>query len=158
MNKYKTSFATLTALLLLTGCNEQAIEKMEIEPEAGQNPYWQDLSVFKVNTEEPRATFVVYDEAKKLAADDYLSSPYYKQLNGEWDFKWSPNPLAVPAGFYKPDFDISDWDRLPVPSNWQMHGYDYPIYTNIEYPFPKNPPFVPLDENATGASLACCLP
>lgn len=151
MNHSKLTIAVISGLMALSGCQGNSTATDTVQTQPATPVYWQDLSVFKVNTEEPRATFVVYDDAAKVAADDYASSPYYKLLNGDWDFKWSVNPSAVPKEFFKPDFDISDWDKLPVPSNWQMHGYDYPIYTNIEYPIPKNPPFVPQDENATGA-------
>jgi len=156
MHKNKIAIAVLTGIFTLSGCNGENNESnttVEAVQEVTNNSpaYWQDLSVFKVNTEAPRATFIPYDSADKIATDEYASSPQYKLLNGNWDFKWSANPSAVPKGFYKPEFDISDWDKLPVPSNWQMHGYDYPIYTNIEYPFPKNPPFVPQDDNPTGA-------
>ncbi|MCA0900805.1 glycoside hydrolase family 2 TIM barrel-domain containing protein [Microbulbifer agarilyticus] len=147
--KYKKLLvATLPGLIALSACTDEknvGIAKAEAPAE-----YWQDLSVYRVNTEKPHATFINYDSADKVAGDDYSSSPYYQLLNGDWEFLWSPNPAAVPAGFYKTDYDSSAWDRLPVPANWQMHGYDYPIYTNIEYPFPKNPPFVPQDDNPTG--------
>ncbi len=154
MNKNKLTIAILTGLLALSGCNtNQDSEQNTAQTKNVIKPadYWQDLSVFKVNTEEPRATFVPYDSADKLSADDYASSPHYKLLNGNWKFNWSANPSSVPTGFFKPEYDVSSWDELPVPANWQMHGYDYPIYTNIEYPFPKNPPFVPEDDNPTGA-------
>ncbi|WP_162272301.1 glycoside hydrolase family 2 TIM barrel-domain containing protein [Thalassotalea crassostreae] len=152
MNKNKLSVAILTGLLALSGCDSNTTTSNETAANNTSAPeYYQDLSVYKVNTENPRATFVRYESADKVAADDYASSPYYKLLNGNWKFNWSANPNAVPKGFFDPDFDVSEWDELPVPSNWQMHGYDYPIYTNIEYPFPKNPPFVPQDDNPTGA-------
>ena len=54
-----------------------------------------------------------------------------------------------PLDFVDRDFDDSGWDRLPVPSHWQLHGYGAPAYTNVRYPFPVDPPFVP-DENPTG--------
>lgn len=150
MKYNKLAVAVLTGLVALTGCSSKTEpSNTNTAPEAPV--YWQDLSVFKVNREAPRATFLPYDSADKVAADDYSTSPYYKSLNGDWKFNWSKNPSLVPKDFFKPEFDVSKWDELPVPSNWQMHGYDYPIYTNIEYPFPKNPPFVPQDENATGA-------
>lgn len=152
MNKKKLSVAILTGLLALSGCDSKPNVSSENATSATSAPeYYQDLSVYKVNTENPRATFVRYDSADKVAVDDYASSPYYKLLNGDWKFNWSANPSSVPAGFFKPEYDVSEWDELPVPANWQMHGYDYPIYTNIEYPFPKNPPFVPQDDNPTGA-------
>jgi len=154
MNKNKVTIAILTGLLALSGCNnnqENTESEIAVKKVTEQAVYWQDLSVFKVNTEEPRATFIAYDDKSKVSTDDYASSPYYQLLNGDWKFNWSANPASVPEDFFNPEFDVTKWDNLPVPSNWQMHGYDYPIYTNIPYPFPKNPPFVPEDDNPTGA-------
>jgi len=53
--------------------------------------------------------------------------------------------------FYKTDYDISSWAELPVPGDWQMYGYDYPIYVNIDYPFPKTAPLPPKDFNPVGS-------
>ena len=53
--------------------------------------------------------------------------------------------------FYQPAFDDSQWETIPVPANWQMHGYGIPIYTNIPYPFPKNPPHIPHEYNPVGS-------
>src|SRR3954471_24229221 len=69
-------------------------------------------------------------------------------LNGEWAFRLSER-ADLPADFVERDYDDSGWDRLPVPSHWQLHGYGAPAYTNVRYPFPVEPPFVP-DENPTG--------
>ncbi|MET0134807.1 MAG: glycoside hydrolase family 2 TIM barrel-domain containing protein, partial [Kibdelosporangium sp.] len=70
-------------------------------------------------------------------------------LNGDWRFHLSPSPAAAPDGFSDPGFDDSSWSTLPVPSNWQMHGHGKPAYTNVQYPFPVDPPYVP-SENPTG--------
>src|SRR4051794_14949863 len=69
-------------------------------------------------------------------------------LNGEWAFRLSPT-AEVPEEFAAADFDDGGWDRLPVPAHWQLHGYGAPAYTNVRYPFPVEPPFVP-DANPTG--------
>src|SRR3954447_21125769 len=69
-------------------------------------------------------------------------------LNGEWAFRLSER-ADLPPDFVERDYDDSGWDRLPVPSHWQLHGYGAPAYTNVRYPFPVDPPFVP-DENPTG--------
>ncbi|MDO4547737.1 MAG: glycoside hydrolase family 2 TIM barrel-domain containing protein, partial [Clostridia bacterium] len=72
-----------------------------------------------------------------------------KSLNGEWDFHYSPTG-KVPEGFEKTDYDAEeDWGRIDVPSCWEMHGYGKPNYTNVCYPIPFDPPFVP-DENPAG--------
>ncbi len=60
-------------------------------------------------------------------------------LNGRWRLALFPNPLAVPEGFAAPDFDDAAWDAIAVPGNWQLQGYDRPIYTNVQYPFPVDP-------------------
>ncbi len=69
-------------------------------------------------------------------------------LNGAWAFRLSER-ADVPADFVERRFDDSGWDRIPVPSHWQLHGYGAPVYTNVRYPFPLDPPYVP-DENPTG--------
>ncbi|GER28530.1 beta-galactosidase [Striga asiatica] len=75
--------------------------------------------------------------------------PFVKSLSGHWKFFLSSSPDKVPAQFHDSSFQDSSWATIPVPSNWQMHGLDRPIYTNIVYPFPLNPPKVP-EDNPTG--------
>lgn len=75
--------------------------------------------------------------------------PFVFSLSSYWKFHHSSKPENVPSSFHTPSFDDSTWTELPVPSNWQVHNHDIPIYTNIVYPFPLDPPFVP-KENPTG--------
>lgn len=75
--------------------------------------------------------------------------PFVKSLSGYWKFFLAQSPTAAPSDFHDPAFQDSTWEKIPVPSNWQMHGFDRPIYTNIIYPFPLDPPHVP-DDNPTG--------
>ncbi|KAK8919439.1 hypothetical protein KSP39_PZI021197 [Platanthera zijinensis] len=75
--------------------------------------------------------------------------PFVKSLSGYWNFYLASSPATIPLNFHDIGFDDSIWKSLPVPSNWQMHGFDRPIYTNTTYPFPLHPPHVPLD-NPTG--------
>jgi beta-galactosidase len=77
------------------------------------------------------------------------SSPLVLSLNGDWRFRLVERPEAIPETFARPDFDEADWAFLPVPSNWTMHGYDRPQYTNVQMPFDTAPPNVP-DQNPTG--------
>jgi beta-galactosidase len=70
-------------------------------------------------------------------------------LSGQWAFRFSPTLVAEPDGFELPDFDDAHWDRLAVPSHWQLRGYGKPAYLNISYPIPVDPPYVP-EENQTG--------
>ena len=68
-------------------------------------------------------------------------------LNGKWAFRFSPTPDKRPVGFHDPGFSTAGWDSIPVPSNWETEGYGTPIYTNVTYPFPKNPPFIDHSDN-----------
>lgn len=68
-----------------------------------------------------------------------------QSLNGQWRFALFEKPEAVEPAVIDPDFDDSAWAHIPVPSNWQMQGFDKPIYTNIQYPFADRPPYVPQD-------------
>lgn len=81
------------------------------------------------------------------AAAQDSGSPSWRLLNGEWRFSFYPAPEAVPASWIAED--CASAVAMPVPSNWQMQGFDTPIYTNVTYPIPVTPPFVPA-ENPTG--------
>lgn len=116
-------------------------------------PDWENPAVFGRNKLAPRAHFYRYGGRQAaLTARDWRDSEFYLSLNGSWKFHWSPRPADRPRDFYKPEFDADSWDEIPVPSNWQMHGYDYPIYVNIRYPFgPPDPPHVPHNFNPVGS-------
>ena len=81
------------------------------------------------------------------------ASPWFLPLNGEWDFHLAHKPEDVPADFTQPGFDPAGrdaWMKLPVPGNWTLHGtFDKPHYTNVQMPFPDEPPRVP-EQNPTG--------
>lgn len=83
------------------------------------------------------------------AARNKQQSEFQQSLNGQWLFQLFPQPEKVPSDCIELDFDDSSWPNITVPSNWQLQGYDKPIYTNIKYPFTDNAPFVPKD-NPTG--------
>lgn len=89
-----------------------------------------------------RSYYIPYESLEKALEGRKENSAYYKCLNGEWSFAYFERDIDVP------DF-ISDWDTIPVPSCWQMHGYDKPGYTNVVYPHPVDAPFVP-DDNPCG--------
>ena len=80
----------------------------------------------------------------------YETSGRYESLNGDWDFYFAMKPADAPKDFYKSK--VSGWDKIEVPSNWEMKGYDKPIYKSAVYPFrPINPPYVPQDYNPVGS-------
>lgn len=92
------------------------------------------------NKLDPVATFFRFDDAEAARSGDRDSSPYVKQLGGTWKFHYVGTPEERPLDFYKPDFDAGDWDDIAVPSNWELQGFGQPIYTNVTYPFDKDPP------------------
>ncbi|MBE1441959.1 glycoside hydrolase family 2 TIM barrel-domain containing protein [Paenibacillus sp. OAS669] len=111
-------------------------------------PDWRNREVLGRNTEPPHAGFIPYADAETALDNERAASPYYQSLNGNWAFKYSDNAADVPDKFYEPGFTAEDWDTIPVPSNWQLHGYGRPHYSSSYYPFPIDPPHVPADNPA----------
>ena len=114
-------------------------------------PAWNDINVIRENAERPRAHFVGYPSPEAAIAGDLATNPWYRSLNGRWKFHYSPRPADRPADFFQLDFDVAHWDEIPVPSNWELAGYGYPIYVNIPYPFAVDEPNVPEDDNPVGS-------
>ena len=116
------------------------------------SPPWEDPEIFRINRLEPHATFYRFaSEEEALKGDSYLRSPFYLDLNGSWSFQYVESSFDRPQYFYLPQYDVSGWETLTVPSNWEIQGYGIPIYTNVVYPFPKNPPFIDQSINAVGS-------
>ncbi len=123
----------------------ELVEKPKIK-----SPYWEDETIFEENKERGIATYMPYaNKAEMLADKDYYACPWvypvnsrYRSLNGTWRFNFVDEPSKRPLDFFKEGFDVSAWDTIPVPSNWEMHGYDRPIYCNVEYPHGNTPPFI----------------
>lgn len=112
-----------------------------------QRPDWANLAVLERNRLPTRAHFFNYrTEASALAADA-AKGGYHQSLNGTWKFLHNESPFEAPAW---EDVDPTTWDGIKVPGMWQLQGYDRPHYTNVNYPFPVDPPNVPL-ENETGS-------
>ncbi|WP_139902752.1 glycoside hydrolase family 2 TIM barrel-domain containing protein [Clostridium thermarum] len=111
--------------------------------------YYEDLDVMEVNREAPRAYFIPYRSEAAALSKKRGQSDFYQNLNGTWKFKYYSSIKEVEDGFYQEGRDVSEWDDLIVPSCWQVKGYDQCHYTNINYPFPCDPPYVP-NENPAG--------
>ena len=110
---------------------------------------WENERIYAINKEEGRATFIPFANSEEMKADPAYTRPWertrssrYLLLNGNWKFNWVKQPSERPVDFYKTSYDVSGWKEIPVPSNWEMHGYGTPIYTNITYPIRNNPPFI----------------
>ena len=110
---------------------------------SGNRPSWNDINVIRENTEAPRAHFI----PGRIDPSDIRQL----SLNGTWRFNYSDSPSARPPVFYATSFDVSTWDEIPVPSNWERHGYGYPIYINVPYAFEIDEPNVPTEKNPVGS-------
>ena len=112
--------------------------------------YWEDETRFEENKEPGHATYMPYASEKEMTADaKFYAKPWNDShsslqcsLNGDWAFNLVSEPSQRPVDFYKEDFDVSGWKTIPVPSNWEMQGYDHPIYANVEYPHANTPPYI----------------
>jgi len=103
---------------------------------------WENHRVMGEGREEPRAAFFPCPDEKSARRASYGESPWRKSLNGNWKFRWARTPEERPRGFERPGYRVASWKTIPVPSNWQLQGYGTPLYSNITYPFRKDPPRV----------------
>ncbi|MFA5859880.1 MAG: glycoside hydrolase family 2 TIM barrel-domain containing protein [Elusimicrobiota bacterium] len=111
---------------------------------------WENHQLTGINRLTPHAYLPSYSDIKSALRSEYRNDKTrFLSLNGEWKFGYYQSPLVVPEKFWLEKFDDKKWDSLKVPSMWQMRGYGYPHYTNVQYPFPVDPPRVPTD-NPTG--------
>ena len=108
--------------------------------------YYEDLHTHHLGTTPNRTYFI----PASVRMDDLIEhrehSDRFQLLNGDWKFKYCESIHTFEDLFYEQGFDAGSWDTIPVPSVWQNHGYDQHQYTNIRYPFPVDPPYVPVDD------------
>jgi beta-galactosidase len=107
-----------------------------------RNNEWEKPAIVEQYKEAARASFMLFDNKQDAAADKFETASSYQSLNGLWSFLYSDNYNNRPLDFFEINFNSSKWSKLSVPSNWELNGFGLPIYTNIIYPFPTNPPFV----------------
>lgn len=118
---------------------------------AGQeiNNDWENPARPVHNTMKPAAWFIPYPgEAAALSKGN---SPFIKSLDGIWKFNLVNTPAERPVTFYKDHYDLRKWHDIKVPASWQTEGFDRFIFTDVEYPIPVNPPYVPADYNPVGS-------
>ncbi len=132
-------------LALLAGCDRDNRVPFPAELE---NPH-----VFDIHKTPPHATLYPYATVEQALANEPDRSPWYLLLNGTWKFKWVRSPKDRPVDFQDPTVDVSGWDDIPVPSNWELLGYGIPIYVNQPYEWTRHPdpPHVPHDYNPVGS-------
>ena len=107
--------------------------------------YYEDLSVLHENTMPARAYFIPASKRMDNLVEHREESDRMQLLNGTWKFQYFNSIYDVQDPFFEKDYDTENFDEIQVPSVWQMAGYDTHQYTNIRYPFPFDPPYVPQD-------------
>ncbi len=139
-------------LFMFVGCNASVERKDEPDvnhkevvkagKEASVPTEIEDPTIIGLNKLPPRTSVWPCPDLSSCQKSDYDTSPWVQSLNGTWKFHFSVNPTVRPAGFYKLDYDVSDWTDIPVPSTWERQGHGVPLYVNITYPFAVDPPKV----------------
>jgi beta-galactosidase len=139
----------LTCLVLVMCCNLGTLN--------AQLKEWEDPSIFGINKLAPHAYFIPYNTEQAAWDNNPSSSDNYLSLNGLWKFNLAKTPEQRPADFYREDYNVSRWETIPVPANWEREGYDTAIYVNTTYPFwqiakrKPNPPEIPRGYNPVGS-------
>ena len=114
--------------------------------------YYENPHILHVNTMPNRAYFIPDARRNDALVEHRETSQRFQLLDGTWQFRYYHSIYDLQDPFYAPGCDLADYDTIPVPSVWQNYGYDHHQYTNIRYPFPADPPYVP-KENPCGAYL-----
>jgi beta-galactosidase len=122
------------------------------QPAETSRPEWQDETRVHEGTEAPSATMAIFPDERAAQAWRRDASPFFASLNGDWKIACVTRPADRIPGLWKPEFDDSAWQTIPVPSNVEVQGFGIPIYTNITYPWKiANPPVIPADFNPVSA-------
>ena len=130
----RLGLTTATFLLGTLVTMAQVNTSMSTPNQANAPHDWENPSVLGINKLPYHATLQLPSREKECK--EIIS------LDGQWFFHWSRRPEERPANFYQEDYDVSKWDKIAVPGNWQTQGYGTPIYININYPFMRNRPSV----------------
>jgi beta-galactosidase len=147
--KLLVSFLFLSSIVFAS-CNRYT-NYSAIPWEEQENPPWENPQVNEINRQMPRAHFIPFANVEQARSEDKWNSPKVQSLNGMWKFNLAQNPSERPYWFFKDDFDTRSWDEIKVPSNWELEGYDYPIYVNVKYPHEKTPPIIQDHYNPVGS-------
>lgn len=133
MNLYESTMLMLASVAAFMGVGHAA---------DAPHPDWENPQNLFQGREDSRAFFVPFANRAEALKGHREDSSLVRSLNGTWKFNWVPSPDKRPVDFHRPDFDVSAWADIDVPSNWQMRGYGTPIYSNQRYTFVRNWPYV----------------
>jgi len=155
INRYTIFCALSSLVLLLAGTVKgQTVDgKPAVIPPVpdGRIPEaWENPMITSINRDPSRATAYSYATVEEALKNDRTNNKRMLFLNGDWDFKFVYKPADAPQNFHLEE--VKGWDKIHVPSNWEMQGYDIPIYRSAVYPFtPIDPPRIPKDYNGVGS-------
>ncbi|MBV1923769.1 MAG: beta-galactosidase, partial [Flavobacteriaceae bacterium] len=138
MNKILIS---LLIIITFLGCKQ---EELAVVPE---QTFHYNHKIFEEHKLAPRASFFTFETdgiSEKEKSNRFIS------LNGDWKFNWVKDPKERPTTFQNTNYNDSEWTTIPVPSNWEVEGYDHPIYLDERYPFTTKWPDAPTDYNPVG--------
>ena len=150
----KGSVALGISVLALAAAAAQAqngaprVQPVQVDP---ARPDWENPAVYARGKLPASATGFPFESRERALAGHRTQSSRFLLLNGDWKFAFSPDADRLPAGFERPDYDVSAWKSIKVPSDWQTQGYDQARYNNITYPFPANRPLIPHATNPVGS-------
>ncbi len=115
-------------------------------------PDWENPAIVQRNKEYGHASMIPFPDAASAKSSKDEDSPWRASLNGCWKFHWVSKPAEIPEGFHRDDYDVSGWDAIPVPGNWQFEGYDQAVYANARnLCHPAQPPETNPDFNPVGS-------
>src|SRR5665648_202185 len=145
----KYLFFILFAVLFTTTSCKNKYKNVPFEEKTPHD--WENPAVNEINRESPRAYFIPFASAEQAKGSDTWQSSFIQSLNGTWQFHLSHTPYVRPFYFFMDDYDTSDWTTIKVPANWEMEGFDVPIYVNVQYPHEATPPTIQKFYNPVGS-------
>jgi beta-galactosidase len=137
------------AAIVSTGSGKSKYKNVAFEDKIPHD--WENPAVNEINREAQRAYFIPFANAEQAAKNDLWKSPFIQSLNGTWQFHISHTPYIRPFYFFKDDYDTDDWTTIKVPGNWELQGFDVPIYANVRYPHEATPPVIQKYYNPVGS-------
>ena len=137
MKKNAFLLLILVSLFFINSSDAQTAIAGASIPNEIENP-----ELLGINKEPYHATLMPYANLKEALVAKRHASSFSQSLNGDWKFNWVPTPEKRPVDFYKPDYDVSNWKEIAVPSNWEVKGYGTPFYRNLGYTIKKDFPHV----------------
>ena len=138
----KVNLSFLTLFLSVMMSYSQNVSPKDSLGGAPVPPEIQNPELLGINKEKAHAALMPYADLKEALSANRHASTYCRSLNGLWKFNWVSWPQARPVDFYKPEFNVSSWKEISVPSNWQVLGYGTPYYRNLGYIIKKDFPSV----------------